>query len=131
VIVDSSAFVAIFLNEPGAHELADLIYGSTAKMAAPNVLEASMVLRKHVGSAWEDMAQKALDKLGITVINFGPEHLLAAYQAFERFGKGHHPAALNFGDCIAYATARIAGQPLLYVGQDFALTDIESARAPE
>jgi ribonuclease VapC len=63
----------------------------------------------------------------VLVIPFGEPHWSAAATAFIRFGKGRHPAALNYGDCMTYATARVAERPLLYVGNDFAQTDIEAA----
>lgn len=65
--------------------------------------------------------------LGIVVIPFDEEHALEAAKAFARFGKGRHPAALNFGDCMSYAVAKLAGQPLLCTGKDFAKTGIPLA----
>jgi ribonuclease VapC len=68
-----------------------------------------------------------LRDLDATVIPFSEEDSRLALQAFLRFGKGRHPAALNFGDCLAYATALIANQPLLFVGDDFSQTDLTAA----
>jgi len=65
-------------------------------------------------------------QLGIDVVPFTAEHAAGAARAFERYGRGRHPAKLNYGDCMAYATAKLAGEPLLYVGDDFAKTDIAS-----
>ena len=71
-----------------------------------------------------------LERAGIEQTPVTAEQLGAARQAWRRFGKGRHPAALNFGDCFAYAPARTAGEPLLYKGDDFALTDISAAVPP-
>lgn len=68
-----------------------------------------------------------LDKSAVELVSVTPEHVTAARRAWRRFGKGNHPAALNFGDCFAYALARTAGEPLLFKGEDFARTDIEAA----
>ncbi len=63
----------------------------------------------------------------MTVVSFDERHWQLSLEAFERYGKGRHPARLNFGDCLSYATAKLAGQPLLCVGNDFAQTDVELA----
>ena len=68
-----------------------------------------------------------LEKSAIELVSVTPKHANAARWAWRRFGKGNHPAALNFGDCFAYALARTAGEPLLFKGEDFAQTDIEAA----
>ena len=68
-----------------------------------------------------------MSEASITVLPFGEEHYLLAVDAWQRFGRGRHPACLNFGDCLSYATAKLAGQPLLCVGDDFAFTDLELA----
>ena len=68
-----------------------------------------------------------LEKSAVELVSVTPEHANAACRAWRRFGKGNHPAALNFGDCFAYALARTAGEPLLFKGRDFAQTDIEAA----
>ena len=65
--------------------------------------------------------------MGISEIPFGPAHWREAVDAYQRFGRGRHPARLNFGDCLSYATAKLAGQPLLFIGHDFSQTDIEQA----
>ena len=66
-----------------------------------------------------------LDELGIQEVPFGEIHWREAMDAYRRFGKGRHPAALNFGDCMTYAVAKLAGEPLLFTGNDFELTDLE------
>ena len=128
MIVDSSAVVAIAFREPGAERLVRTLVGAeTVGITAPTWVEASMVL---AASGMRDPAG-FLERFGmefrVESIPFSSEHTRAAIEAWHRFGRGNHAARLNFGDCIAYAAARVAGQPLLYVGDDFAQTDIESA----
>ena len=65
--------------------------------------------------------------LGLEIVAFSEQHAATALEAWQRYGKGNHSARLNLGDCMSYATAKLAGEPLLYVGDDFAQTDIESA----
>lgn len=127
MIVETSALVAVILLEPSADVLGPKILATKAVMAAPSCLEAYMVLKKHLGEATERILGEHLRDLGIEVVAFGPEHLVEATRAFDRFGKGNHPAKLNFGDCIAYALAQVSGEPLLFVGDDFAKTDVRAA----
>jgi ribonuclease VapC len=68
-----------------------------------------------------------LQELGINEIPFSQVHWREAVEAYQRFGRGRHPARLNFGDCLSYATARLAGQPLLFIGEDFIKTDLDQA----
>jgi ribonuclease VapC len=91
------------------------------------VVEIAIVLaHKRQRPAMADV-EALLDELGIVVVPFGADHVKAAASAFERFGRGRHKAALNFGDCMAYATAAVAGDTLLFVGNDFSKTDIGRA----
>jgi ribonuclease VapC len=83
-----------------------------------------MVLVSRLREDPTPLLEKFLDRLSIEVISFGDAHCRVASQAFLRFGKGRHPAALNFGDCMSYATARLAQRPLLFVGDDFTKTDL-------
>jgi ribonuclease VapC len=73
------------------------------------------------------MISRLIDELEVTVLPFDDEHADVAGEAAVRFGKGRHPAKLNYGDCMTYATAQIAHEPLLYIGNDFAQTDIPAA----
>ena len=104
--------------------LAEKILTHSAIMAAPSVLEAHMVLSKYLGSETGSILNARLSELGVSIIAFTPSHADLAADAFDRYGKGRHPAALNFGDCIAYALSKSAGVPLLFVGQDFSKTDV-------
>lgn len=128
MIVDSSALLAILLREPGFEEpLEKLLRARSAGVGAPTLAETGIVLTARAGRSARRLLSLFTAEAGISVVPFGDEHARAAIDAFHRFGKGRHPAALNFGDCMTYATARLAGQPLLCVGHDFARTDIEIA----
>jgi ribonuclease VapC len=127
MILDSSAVVAILLREPGFEPLLDAVSDTTdVGIGAPTLVEAAIVLSARVGSDSRGMLARFLAEAVITTIPFSEAHWSVAVDAWLRFGKGRHPAALNFGDCIAYATARVAGKPLLYTGEDFGRTDLET-----
>ncbi len=96
-------------------------------MSVANVLEASIVAERRGGESAARDLDLLLERAEIELIAVTEKHLEAARLAWRRFGKGNHPAALNFGDCFAYALARTSGEPLLFKGEDFAQTDIESA----
>lgn len=93
-------------------------------VGAPTLLETAMVLSSRLGKDPRLALNGFLRKMDVEVIPFTAEHYEVAVDAFERFGKGRHPAALNFGDCVSYAVARLSGLPLLYTGNDFARTDL-------
>jgi len=128
MVVDSSALVAILREEPG-HErlLPKALSAGRTVVGAPVVFETAMVL----SGRWQRDARPTLQGLLRTIdaeiVPFTEEHYEAAVSAFLRYGKGRHPAALNFGDCMSYALARVSGLPLLYVGDDFSKTDIQAA----
>lgn len=126
--LDSSALVAILLTEPGYLDLVDRILAADmVRVGAPTLVETSMVIAggRHNYEAREVTA--LVRELGITVVPFGEREWHAAVDAFDRFGRGRHRAALNFGDCLAYASASVANDSLLFTGNDFAQTDITAA----
>lgn len=128
MIVDSSAIVGVLLDEPDRPSLVERIArAEMVAVAAPTVLEAGMVLSARLGRDAAALLEGFLTAIDAVVIEFGPEHWPVALDAWRRFGRGRHPAALNLGDCISYAAARIAGLPLLAKGDDFPQTDIELA----
>ncbi|WP_288456023.1 type II toxin-antitoxin system VapC family toxin [uncultured Sphingomonas sp.] len=128
IAIDTSALLAILKGEADAPAIAAAIErAGQIIIGAPTCVEARMVAAGQRPSV-RDLLDELLIDIGAETIDFTARHLEAATQAFERFGKGRHPAALNFGDCMAYAVARVAECPLLYKGQDFARTDIRSAR---
>jgi ribonuclease VapC len=125
LIFDSSALVAIALREPGADELMRAISAAeTVAVGAPTLVETAIVLTARLGAQSVETLADFLRDGDVTVIEFGESHWRTAVEAFDRYGKGRHPAALNFGDCLAYATAAIAELPLLARGGDFAQTDL-------
>ena len=96
-------------------------------MSVANVLETSIVVEGRGGDSAAHELDTLLEKAEVELVPITFEHLEAARRAWRRFGRGNHPAALNFGDCFAYALAKATGEALLFKGKDFAQTDIESA----
>jgi ribonuclease VapC len=132
MIVDGSAIIAILLREPGHEMLVDrLAADENSAVGAPTLAETALVLISRMGLMARTLLARFVDETELIVIPFDDEHWQVAADAFIRFGKGLHTAALNFGDCMTYAVARLADEPLLYVGDDFAKTDIRSALDPD
>lgn len=125
IAVDTSALMAIMLSEPEADACAAVLEAEEHLLiSAGTVAEALIVgARRKVG---EEIAQ-LIDGLGFEIVSLTPASARRVAQAYEQWGKGIHPAALNFGDCFAYEVAKEHGCRLLYVGEDFKQTDIESA----
>lgn len=116
------------LKEPRHEECFEKISkASIVVIGAPTLLEATMVLSARTKRDARGAILRSLRQLRIQVIPFTEEHFDVAADAFLRFGKGRHQAALNFGDCMSYSVASLSGLPLLYTGNDFAQTDIQSA----
>jgi ribonuclease VapC len=125
--VDSSALVAVLFAEPGHLELVDrMLAADHLRVGAPTLAETSLVFMGRRGRQSASEVDELVKELGITVVAFGEVEWRAAVDAFARFGRGRHRASLNFGDCLAYASAAAAGDSLLYVGDDFRHTDIKS-----
>jgi ribonuclease VapC len=128
VILDSSVIVAIALREPGSEELVSKLRSADVLgIGSPTLTEAGMVLSTRLRVEPQALLDRFLRDFGVVPVVFGEQHWREALDAFRRFGKGRHPAALNFGDCLSYAVARLAGRPLLFVGDDFSRTDIAVA----
>lgn len=128
MIVDSSALVAITFREPGHGELiAKLASTPSAGIGTPTLTETGLVLTARLRRDPRDLIVRLLDEFSIVEIPFGDEHWKEAIDAYLRFGKGRHKAQLNFGDCLTYAVARLAGEPLLFTGNDFPQTDLDPA----
>ncbi len=128
IAVDTSAIVAIAMGEAEA-ELFDLeIAAREAIVGAPTLLEARLVLSEKMPGFARRFIETFISPAEITPVAFTTEMYRIAAEAFDRFGKGRgHPAKLNFGDCMAYAVAKVHDVPLLYKGDDFAKTDIRPA----
>jgi len=128
VILDTSAILAIFFREPERDDLLRTIGGGPiVGVGAPTLTETSIVLAARRGEAGLRGLERIVERAGIVVIAFERAHWQAAAEAWLRFGRGRHPAGLNLGDCFSYATARVADEPLLCVGDDFAKTDLRLA----
>lgn len=128
MIVDTSALIALITHEPEAGRVRDtMLSASGLAIAAPNRVEAGLVLGGRGLAEPDTFLAGVLDRLHIETTDFTAAHSRVAVSAWEQYGRGRHPAKLNYGDCMAYATARLANEPLLFVGADFALTDIEPA----
>ena len=131
MIVDSSAVLSILFGEEDARRHAAAIMAAhPCRMSVANVLEASIALERRGGDAAHDL-DMLLERAEIELVPVTVEHLSVARRAWRRFGKGNHPAALNFGDCFAYALAKTTGEPLLFKGDDFVKTDIDPAQTSE
>ena len=125
MLLDSSAVVAIILQEPGWEYLRDRIDSANiTAINAASLLESHMVLTNRTGKDALPLLDAFTRETGVQVIPFTDAHWRMAAEGFLRYGKGRHPAALNFGDCIVYATARMTEMPLLFKGKDFELTDV-------
>ena len=126
--LDSSALVAILFAESGYLELIDrILQADHVRIGAPTLVEAGMVATGRRSTPAEGDVEGLIAELGVTIAPFGEAEWRLAIEAFTRFGRGRHPAALNFGDCLAYASARQVGDTLLFVGGDFSRTDITPA----
>jgi len=125
MVVETSAVLAILLEEPEAAEFAQLIEDDSAPLiSAASVLEAGIVLISRHGPDVRADLQEFLAQGGLQVEPVTAEQAELALEAYQRYGKGRHRAGLNFGDCFAYALCKATGQPLLFKGQDFSQTDI-------
>ena len=128
MIVDSSALLAILNRESDADRFQDAILtAAPCRMSVANMLETSIVIESRGGAEAGHELDAFLEHAEIKPAPVTAEQLEIARQAWRRFGKGRHPASLNFGDCFAYALAYVTGEPLLYKGDDFACTDIPPA----
>lgn len=127
MIVDTSAVLAILFGEPDAerYERA-LAEALCCRMSVANFVEAAVVVESRAGTAGGYELDLLLERTPIELVAVTAGHAQAARRAWRRFGKGNHPAGLNFGDCFAYALAETSREPLLFKGKDFTLTDIKA-----
>jgi ribonuclease VapC len=131
MVIDTSALLAIFLAEPERKPFLDSILQCETRMiSAVNVLETGTVLEARRG----EFAGREFDlfvvRANLQIVSVDSEQAEIARSAWRKYGKGHHPAALNFGDCFAYALAKSSGEPLLAKGTDFVATDIDVCVRP-
>jgi ribonuclease VapC len=125
MILDTSAILAVVFKEPGFEVVLDKIAAAdVVAIGAPTAAEAGIVLDARLGAVGRGALIRLLHEWAVSVVPFGEDHWKHAADAYSRFGRGHHKAALNFGDCLSYAVAKVADQPLLCVGSDFSKTDL-------
>ena|SRR5450432_3687418 len=126
MVIDTSAIVAIALDEPEAASFEEQIADDPVRLiSAATVVEVTIVLETRLGDAGGRELDLWLLKIGAEVVPVDAEQTDAARRAWRRYGKGRHAAALNYGDCFSYALAVIRNEPLLFKGEDFAQTDIK------
>ena len=128
MIIDTSAILSILFEEPDRAVFAQKIEDTSPRlMSTATLLEATMVVEGRGGASAGAHLESFIRSAEIEIVPLTLEQAEAARVAWRRFGKGNHPARLNFGDCFSYALARTTGEPLLFKGNDFAQTDIEPA----
>jgi ribonuclease VapC len=128
VVIDSSVVIAILLNEPETEHFTKLLIDvDSLYISAVSIVESSMVIEYKKGEQGAIQYDELLKTFAPAVVAFDAQQATLARTAWRIYGKGRHPAKLNFGDCCSYATAKHLNQPLLFKGNDFSLTDIEKA----
>jgi ribonuclease VapC len=127
IVLDSSALASVLLGEDKAAAVARAIDANSPRLlSAANLLETAMVVASRKGEAGGRELDLLLYRIRVDIVPVDQDQAELARIAWRRFGRGHHPAALNYGDCFAYALAKSRRAPLLFVGGDFGQTDIES-----
>lgn len=128
MIVDSSALLAVIMNEPDEPRVAAaMIDASALRMSAANWVEAALVVDSRRNPRAKARFEDLIRELCVEVVPVTVEAAYRSRAAHADYGRGNHPAKLNFGDCFAYALAKLSGEPLLFIGNDFAQTDVEPA----
>ena len=128
MILDTSAVLAIVLGEPGFEAFVDAIASApSCRISAASFVEASILAESRIGDQGIRQCDSFFRTSRISVEPVTEDQALLAGQGYSDYGKGRHPAGLNFGDCFAYALAKATGEPLLFKGQDFRQTDIQPA----
>lgn len=128
MVIDTSALIAYLEREPLADRIEEvLLAADQCLVSAATVVEAGIVIEARRGEAGGHALDLLLHRLNVRIVPVDGDQAEHARAAYRSFGKGRHSAGLNFGDCFAYALAMVTGQELLYVGSDFARTDVLSA----
>lgn len=126
MIIDTSAVIAILLQESNYRHLAEkVVQTQHVGISAATLVECGFVLSSRLGRDARGQLARFIDSGGIEIISFTDRHYEIAVGAFLKYGKGRHPAKLNYGDCLTYATAKLANMPLLFIGDDFSKTDLK------
>ncbi|KRD63320.1 MULTISPECIES: type II toxin-antitoxin system VapC family toxin [Sinorhizobium/Ensifer group] len=128
MVIDTSAIVAIAFNEPEAETYEQKVVDAPRRfISAATILELAIVIEARLGEAGAAELDLWLYKAGVEIVAVDAEQIAVARRAWRSYGKGRHPAGLNYGDCFSYALAKTRNEPLLYKGDDFSRTDIEAA----
>jgi len=131
MILDSSAILAVLLQEPKKDEFVAAIEGAEiCRLSAATLVEVSIVIESQTGEAGVNRLQEFIRRADVVIEPFTEDQAHLAVRAWSEYGKGRHKAALNFGDCFPYALAKSLDEPLLFKGDDFSKTDIEPALRP-
>jgi ribonuclease VapC len=126
MVVDTSALIAFLNADPEAGRIEDVLVAARQRfISAATLVEAGIVAERQNPRSGAHDLDLLVDRLPIDVVPVTREHAELARDAYRQFGKGLHPAGLNYGDCFSYALARALGEPLLFVGNDFSQTDVE------
>lgn len=127
MVIDSSALIAILLEEPEARAFAEAIAADPKRLVSVfTFLETGIVIEAKKGEAGGRELDLLMHRAGIKIIEMDSGQVDLARSAWRSFGKGHHPAGLNIGDCCSYALSKYSGEPLLFKGNDFSKTDVEA-----
>jgi ribonuclease VapC len=127
IVADTSALVAVVFGEPDSAGYAAALGQDDVLVSIASLTEALMVVQGRQGADAVQDLRLLVNEFVAEVVPLDAAHAEVAFAAWQRFGKRRHPAALNLGDCFSYATARLAGAPLLFKGDDFSQTDIPAA----
>lgn len=128
MIVDASAVLAVLLEEPDGRRIEDVITTAIDElvMSPMNYLEAAVSVDRLKSEHKSDTFDRFMATAGITLVPITADQAFRAREAYKTYGRGNHPAKLNLGDCFAYALSKARGEPLLFKGDDFRLTDVEA-----
>jgi ribonuclease VapC len=131
MVVDTSALLAILQDEPERRRFNEAIEAADSRvMSVATFVEVSIVIESRLGTEGLHHLDLFVDRAGIQLAPVDVEQARVARTAFSRYGKGRHPAALNYGDCFSYALAQVLGEPLLFKGNDFSATDVGAVQLP-
>jgi ribonuclease VapC len=129
MVLDSSAVVAILFDEPQRSAFTRAIEREPRRLiSAANLLESALIVEARRGEAAGRELDLLLHRASVEVVPVDADQVETARVAWRRYGKGRHPAGLNFGDCFAYSLSAASGMPLLFKGEDFSRTDVQAAR---
>ena len=125
MVLDTSALLTVLLNEPEADAFRLAIESDPVRLlSAASLVETAIVIEARVGEAGGRELDRLVQKADVEIVPVDADQADLARHAYRRFGKGRHPAGLNYGDCFSFALSQSSGEPLLFKGDDFARTDV-------